>query len=127
MLDPARSIPRLRGGDRLGGVLRRRASVIALVAVAILIATQPLGVFAHVLHGHLHEHDHDAHHGDGAGLGEFEVPDHDADHSHAWMTPAGTVIIPCLVQPDIVAAAPVSEDCSQPSPALLPPYSPPRA
>ncbi len=104
-----------------------RAGVVALLAIAMLIATQPLGVFWHFIHDHLDEHSHAAHDGVAVHLGDADAADHDADHHHVWMTPAATVETPQVSQPHMIAALGPFEDTPWPSAAPFPPFSPPRA
>jgi hypothetical protein len=104
-----------------------RAGVVALLAIATLIATQPLGVFWHFVHDHLGEYSHAAHDSAALHLGDADAADHDADHHHIWMTPAATVEPPQISQPRMTTAISVFEDASWPSATPFPPFSPPRA
>ena len=105
-----------------------RAGLVALLAIAMLIATQPLGVFWHFVHDHLGEHS-DATFIDGVAidLGDADAADHDADHHHMWMTPAATIETPQVSKPRVIAALGLFEEALSPSAAPLPPFSPPRA
>lgn len=104
-----------------------RAGVVALLAIATLIATQPLGVFSHLVHDHLDGQSHLAHVGVAIHDGHADTPDRDADHCHVWMTPAAAVVAPQVCQPQAIAAVGPSEDTRWPSAAPFPPFSPPRA
>jgi hypothetical protein len=104
-----------------------RAGVVTLLAIAMLIATQPLGVFWHFVHDHLGEHSHAAHDGVAIHLGDADAADHDADHQHVWMIPAATAETPHVSQLHVVAVLGAFEDIPLPSRAPFPPFSPPRA
>ena len=104
-----------------------RSGLVALLAIAMLIATQPLGVFWHFVHDHLGEHSHDGHHGVAIDSGEADAADHDADHHHVWMTPAATIETSRVSEPRVIAALGLFEEALSPSAAPLPPFSPPRA
>jgi hypothetical protein len=103
------------------------AQGIALWVIAALMATQPLGVLAHLLHSHLEGHAESAHHDVRAHSTDDHDPDHDADHAHPWMSLAAMVVVPVVGEPQFIAALRVAEDLQQPSPASPPPFSPPRA
>jgi hypothetical protein len=104
-----------------------RAGVVALLAIALLLATQPHGVFWHFVHDHLSEHSHAAHDGLAIHFGEADASDHDADHCDVWMIPAATVVAPSVFQPHAIAVVGIVEDTRWPSAAPFPPFSPPRA
>ena len=104
-----------------------RAGVIALLAIAVLIVAQPLGVFSHFVHDHLGEHSHAAHDGVAIHPGDADAADHDADHHHVWTTAAATVETPRVSQPHVIAALGLFEDTPWPSATPFPPFSPPRA
>jgi hypothetical protein len=98
-----------------------------LIAIVMLIATQPVGVLWHFVHDHLDEHSHEGHDAPGLHLGDADASDHHADHGHLWTISAAVVMPPRLSQPHPIAALQLVEDVSQPSPAPFPPFSPPRA
>jgi hypothetical protein len=103
------------------------AGVLALWVIATLVASQPIGLLAHVLHDHLEDHAASAHQDVAAHSSDSHGADHDADHGHAWMSPAATVVVPVVGEPQLLAALRVLEDLQQPSPPSPPPFAPPRA
>lgn len=105
---------------------KRKTRRLVVIAIAIVIATQPFGIFWHFIDDHLSGHAHAAHDHDAAHVGD-ELPDHDADHSHLWMIPASDVIGAQIGQPQAVAVVTPCADPPVPSAPLLPPFSPPRA
>ena len=108
--------------------MRYGTGILALLAMMTLIATQPLATLGHIVHDHLGEHSHAAHAHDAIHLGAADLIDQDAvDHHHVWTTVAVTFDAPGLSQPRVVAAVGAAQDRPWPSPAPLPPFSPPRA
>jgi hypothetical protein len=102
------------------------APVLVLVAIVMLIATQPVGVLWHFTHDHVGEHSHDEHDAPGLHVADADASDH-ADHGHLWTIAAAVVMSPRLSQPHPLAVLPMVEDVSQPSLAPVPTFSPPRA
>lgn len=127
----ARRTSGLGRNGRLIPVIRRpmtcRDGAIALLVIAMLLATQPQGVFWHFIHDHLSEHSHGAHDGIGIHLGDADASDHDTDHCHLWVIQAAAVVAPGVCQPHAIAGVRISEDTHWPSAAPFPPFSPPRA
>src|SRR5262249_45225541 len=102
------------------------AAVLVVLAIAMLISAQPIGVLWHVAHDHL-EHSDALPGAVTVHVENADIADHDADHGHVWTIPAAAVVGPCLSEPQAIAALTPLEDLSQPAPALFPPFSPPRA
>jgi hypothetical protein len=101
--------------------------VIALLAIAMLMATQPLGVLSHVVHDHLADHAQAPHDGVAIHLDDADHGDHDAGHAHVWTTPAATVEPSYVSQLSVTAAVGAIADLRWPSASPFPPFSPPRA
>jgi hypothetical protein len=105
----------------------KRGIWIVALAIAMLIATQPLGILSHVTHDHFGEDAHAAHSGIDVHLGDSDVIDYDADHHHVLITAAAPLEAPQLSRPRDVAAVAVPPAVSWLSATPFPPFSPPRA
>jgi hypothetical protein len=97
-----------------------------VLAIAMLIVAQPVGVFWHYAHEHL-DHFHGSTDAVAVDVGTSDVTDHEADHSHMWTIPAAAVFAPSVSEPPTIAALVPLEDLSKSSPAPFPPFPPPRA
>lgn len=105
---------------------RCAAVLLVVLAIATLIAAQPVGMLWHLAHDHL-EHSHGLQGPVTVDVANADPADHEADHGHAWTIPAAAVVGLRVSRPQAIAALAPLEDLSQPAPAPFPPFSPPRA
>src|SRR5438552_7488592 len=105
----------------------RHATLLAVLAIALLIVVQPLGVFWHFIEDHVDGHSHAGHDGIAIHVADADAPHHEADHGHVWMPPAASVVATRMGRPHPIAALRPFEDVPRPSAAPFPPFSPPRA
>jgi hypothetical protein len=105
----------------------RRATLLALLAIALLIAAQPLGVLWHFVEDHHDGHPHGADDVVALHTPDADAPHHEADHGHLWMPPAASVVALRVSQPQPLAALRPLGDLPPASAAPFPPFSPPRA